>query len=342
MFKVNLVTRDGASIVFDTASSDTLLDAAARANIFLPAICREGGCGRCRVTRNSGIVALGPYSESALTDAGRAAGDILLCRAKAHSDLELSAPFDEAAVGFAPVPERSARVAEISPAGGGAVRLVLQLEEDPAHGRAAEFIPGQFMELTLPGTSTTRAYSLANTPNWDGTLEFLIRLHPQGIFSAYLRDRAKTGDRILVKGPQGSFTADEASQAPRWFVGGGTGVAPLLSMLRQMAEFGDAREARLFFGVNTREELFAIDAIEELKKALPRFQTTICIWKSDPGGTDFAGTPADALATALADGAALPDIYVCGPPALVEATEAAGLAAGIHHDRIFSEQFSPA
>lgn len=342
MFKINLVTRDGASIAFDADSSETLLDAAEKSNIFLPAACREGGCGTCRATRKTGIVALEPYSKSALTDADRAAGDILLCRAKACSDLELFAPFDNSAIGSSPVPERGARIAEVSPAGVGAVRLVLRYEDDPAHGRAAEFTPGQFMELTLPETSITRAYSLANTPNWDGTLEFLIRLQPRGAFSAYLQDRAKAGDLLLVKGPQGSFAADEASQAPRWFVAGGAGVAPILSMLRQMAELGDVREARLFFGVNSKEELFAIDSIEELKNTLPRLDATICVWKAHPEWTGFAGTPAEALAAALMDGSARPDIYVCGPPALIDATEAVGLRAGVPHDRIFSERFSPA
>ena len=81
MFKVELLTRDGASIAFDAEPSETLLEAAARSNIFLPAACREGGCGTCRVTRKAGVVALIPQ-QAALTDEERAAGDILLCRAK--------------------------------------------------------------------------------------------------------------------------------------------------------------------------------------------------------------------------------------------------------------------
>lgn len=342
MHKITLVTRDGASIAFDADPSETLLDAAARQNVFLPAVCREGGCGTCRVTCKSGAAALGGYSKTALTDADRAAGDILLCRAKAQSDLDLSAPFDEAAIGFSPIPERSARIAALSPAGAGAIRLTLRYEDDAVHGRAAQFIAGQFMELTLPETPVTRAYSLANTPNWDGTLEFLIRLHPQGMFSAYLKDRASIGDRLLVKGPQGSFTADDASQAPRWFVAGGTGVAPMFSMLRQMAEFGDARACRLFFGVNREDELFALDAIAELRTALPALEATLCVWKPGPGWSGFAGTPAEALAAALAGQGVRPDIYVCGPPALIEATETIARNAGVAHDRIFSEQFSPA
>ena len=104
MFKVDLVTRDGSSIAFDAEPSEYLLEAAARSNIFLPAACREGGCGTCRVTHKTGDLEFGSYSSSALTEADRAAGDILLCRTKAKSDLQLTAPFDRAAIGFAPTP----------------------------------------------------------------------------------------------------------------------------------------------------------------------------------------------------------------------------------------------
>lgn len=342
MFKINLVTRDGAAIAFDAESSETLLEAAERGNIFPPAACREGGCGTCRVTRKTGVVALDSYSKAALTDSDRAAGDILLCRAKPQSDLELTAPFDRAAVSHSPIPERNARIVELAPAGAGAKRLVLMLEDDPVSGRAADFLPGQFMELSIPKTSIKRAYSLANTPNWDGTLEFLIRLQPNGAFSSYLAGDAIVGDALVVRGPQGSFTIDDASPAPRWFVAGGTGVAPMLSMLRRMAEFGDARECRLFFGVNREEELFALESIDALKNNLPRLRVTMCVWKPGPAWSGFAGTPTDALAEALAGQAASPDIYVCGPPALIESAETVGARAGIAHERIFSEQFLPA
>jgi ferredoxin-NADP reductase len=94
--------------------------------------------------------------------------------------------------------------------------------------------------------------------------------------------------------------------------------------------------------VNTQEELFALDAIDELTKALPRLQAAICVWKPGPTWNGFCGTPVDALSRALMDATAPPDIYVCGPPALVEAAEASALAAGVARDRIFSEKFSPA
>lgn len=282
------------------------------------------------------------YSSSALSEDERMAGDILLCRAQPRSDLALRAPFDEAAVGFAPIPERRSSLVAFEPAGSGAVRLQLQYEDDPTFGRAAQFTAGQFVEVTLPDGSAKRSYSLANAPNWDGKLELFIRLQPNGAFSNYLRDHAAIGDTLQVRGPQGQFTADETSAAPRWLVVGGTGLAPALSMLRQMAEFADQRACRLFFGVNKVDELFALDAMDELKSALPQLVVTLCVWKPEKEWREFTGTPAEALALALSAVSERPDIYVCGPPALIAATEETARSAGIPHDRIFSERFTAA
>ncbi|TLG79189.1 2Fe-2S iron-sulfur cluster binding domain-containing protein [Methylocystis sp. B8] len=342
MYKVSLLTRDGATIAFDAEPSDTLLDAAERASIYLPSSCREGGCGACRVSRASGEVELMSYSSSALSEEERMAGDILLCRAQPRSDLALRAPFDEAAVGFAPIPERRATLVALEPAGSGAMRLQLQYEDDPTFGRAAQFTAGQFVEVTLPDGSAKRSYSLANAPNWDGALELFIRVQPNGAFSNYLRDHAAIGDTLLIRGPQGQFTADEASAAPRWFVAGGTGLAPALSMLRQMAEFADQRQCRLFFGVNKVDELFALDAIGALKTSLPQLVVTLCVWKPEKEWREFVGTPVEALAEALSTATEPPDIYVCGPPALIAATEEAARSGGVPHDRIFSEKFTAA
>ncbi len=340
MFKVDLLTRDGASIAFDAEPSESLLAAAERANIYLPSSCREGACGACRVTATSGDVELCSYSSSALSDAERAAGDILLCRAHAHSDVALKAPFDQASIGFAPTPRRLATVVEVAPAGASAMRLVLQYDEDPEFGRAAQFIAGQFAEIEIPGSEIKRSYSLANAPNWDGTLQFLIRMQPNGAFSGYLKERAKLGDGLVVHGPKGQFTLDEASLAPRWFVAGGTGLAPALSMLRHMAELADPHPARLFFGVNRVDELFALDALEELRVALPKLMVTVCVWKPETPWSGFTGTPAEALGQALAETAEHPDIYVCGPPALIAAAETVALAGGA--GKIYSERFSAA
>jgi ferredoxin-NADP reductase/ferredoxin len=337
MYQIDLLTRDGASFGFSAIPSENLLDAAARAGHHLPAICRIGSCGSCRVSRSSGDVELHSCAETALPEAARAAGDILLCRAHALGDLKLTAPFDSRAVGATPVPTRHATLTRIEAAGAGAVRLLLQYEDDPDWGSGADFVPGQFAELTIPGTETSRAYSIASTPNWDGRLEFLVRLQPGGAFSSYLAERARVGDRIAVRGPQGSFLADEMSLAPRWFVAGGTGLAPMLSMLGQMAEFGSTARCRLIFGVNRAEELCAGARLAELAAALPGLEVTLCVWQPDAAWSGFRGTPADAVGELLAASPAAPDLYVCGPPRLIDAVSERVAQAG--RGRLFSERF---
>lgn len=342
MFKVELLTRDGASIAFEADATQTLLEAAERASVYPPSSCREGGCGVCRVTKVSGDAELLSCSSAALSEKERVAGDILLCRSRARSDLQLTATFDQTAIGSAPEPVRTARIVEIAPQGSTTLRLVLQYSDDPTFGQAAQFVAGQYAELAVPGAPIKRSYSLANTPNWDGLLEFLIRIQPGGAFSGYLQKTATTGAELIVHGPKGQFTLDESALAPRWFVAGGTGLAPALSMLRQMAEFADPHPCRLFFGVNRVEELFALDAIEALRAGLPQLQATVCVWKPEVAWSGFAGTPSEALAKSLKEEGPRPDLYVCGPPALIAATNSVAAAAGIAQDRIFSEKFSPA
>jgi ferredoxin-NADP reductase/ferredoxin len=342
MFRIALLTRDGAPITFEADPSETLLAAAARSNIFLPSGCRKGACGTCRVTRVRGEINLDPTHAPALTDANHFGDEVLLCSSKALSDLELRAPFDRSAIEFSSGHQRSARIVALTSSGVGAIRLVLQYEDAPGYGCAAAFVPGQYMEVSIPDTPVTRAYSLANTPNCDGTLEFLIRLYARGAFSEYLTTCAAIGNRLLLRGPKGGFAIDKTSDSPRWFVAGGTGFAPILSMLREMASSRDSRACRLFFGVNREEEFFALDEIQEVKKGLPQLRATVCVWTPTAGWKGFVGTPADALALSLADQNAQPDVYVCGPQALIEATRSASIFAGIARDRVFSEQFSPA
>ncbi|CAH2602235.1 Methane monooxygenase component C [Rhodovastum atsumiense] len=340
--QVDLLTRDGQSVRFDCAEDETLLDGAARASIFLPSVCRNGSCGACRVTRTGGEAVLDSCSDEALPTAARARGEVLLCRTRPLGDLALAAPFDHAAIQFEPVPVRNATVLACEDVGGATRRLLLGLEDDPAFGRAATFAPGQFMELGVPGTSLVRAYSLANTTNWDGHLEFLIRLQPGGRFSSWLRDAARPGERLLVRGPLGAFTLREGSLLPRFMVAGGTGLAPMLSMLRYLAECGDMTPTHLFFGVNRFEDLFGQDLLAELNQSLPALTVTPCVWQADPCWNGFVGTPVDALRGVLAHVPGGAEIYLCGPPGLVRAAEDAATQAGVPAEHIFSERFTPA
>lgn len=338
---IELTTRDGAQLRFDCSVDENLLEAAAAAHIALPSQCRQGSCGACYAEVARGDYTLSEYNPAALPADEAAKGGILLCRTFPRSDLCISLPFNHDRILIGTIPRRSADITAIEPIAESTVRLELRLAADE-DGGGAQFEPGQFMELEVPGQDLKRAYSLANTGNWEGKLEFLIRLQPGGRFSTWLRNEARLGRSLVVHGPQGAFGLSENGLRPRWFVAGGTGLAPMLSMLRRMAEFQEPHPARLYFGVNRTEELFCQNELEALCSELPQLQVTLSVWKPNGDWQGFCGTPLDALARDLAEASVLPDIYLCGPPALIDAAEAAARSRGVPDEQVISERFLPA
>jgi ferredoxin-NADP reductase/ferredoxin len=339
MPNITLLTRDGVRFEFPCAQSDYILDAAASANLYLPAICHEGSCGACHAHVSQGHYALGQIGNGVLVDAP--SGGVLLCRCRPESDLVIDVPYPQADVHHQQIPRREATIVSLTPAGSSAVVVTLSLAPDPVFGTAADFTPGQYMEVWIPGTTICRAYSLANLPNWDGRLEFLIRLHKGGAFSTYLAERARPGDRLQVRGPLGRFMLDETSARPRCLIGGGCGFGPILSMLRHLADLQDTRPTTLIFAANREDELFGAEAIHELQSALPKLKVMVVVWHPQGSWSGLTGTAADAFAASLANAAELPDVYVCGPPALLESVRAVAKLRGISPTRIFAEQVQP-
>ena len=219
----------------------------------------------------------------------------------------------------------------------GAVAVTLRLLPDKELGQAVEFMPGQYMELTIPGTEIHRAYSLANLPNWEGRLDFLIRLQPGGAFSTWLGQRAKIGDKLTVRGPFGDFVLDETSVRPRCFVGGGCGMAPIKSMLRHLGEFQDSQPTHLIFGANREVEMPPDADFNELRAALPQIDVTLAVMKPEGEWQGFAGTAPAALEAYLQQSKEPVDIYACGPPKMLEAVQAVLDKRGAG-DRLIAEQ----
>jgi ferredoxin-NADP reductase/ferredoxin len=336
-FRIDLTTRDAQRLSFDCAPDQDLLTAAAAADIVLPSQCRKGSCGACHAVVTHGDFRMGEHSAEALSR--DQAGAMLMCRTTPCSDLRVSLPYDHTKVLRQPVPRRVTKVVSLDTIAPNTVRLVVEISPDAEGGCAAEFEPGQFMELEIPGSDERRPYSLANTSNWEGRLEFLIRLQPNGRFSTFLRERARLGERIVVRGPIGGFGIREGSLRPRWFVAGGTGVAPMLSMLRRMADFQEMQDARLIFGVTDESELFLDEELAELRARLPQLAVELCVWRPTRAWDGFRGTPVDALRAALASARVQPDIYVCGPPALIRAAEQLAVASGLPAEQFASERF---
>ncbi|MBL8176768.1 MAG: 2Fe-2S iron-sulfur cluster binding domain-containing protein [Bryobacterales bacterium] len=316
--EITLVTRDGERLRFPIAQSDVLAGAEA-AGYFLPAMCHEGTCGQCQARVAKGSYEMGKHDPAMLPKSDPAA--VLLCRCIPKEDLTVELPYNRAQVLHQKVPVRKAAITAMQPAWEGAVSLTLRLEPDAETGSAAEFAPGQYMELTPPGTDIRRAYSLANLPNWEGLLEFIIRIHKGGAFSTWLAEQAKVGDIMTVRGPLGAFVLDEMSTRPRCFVGGGCGLAPILSMLRHMGEFQDSNAVHLIFGANRECEIPPPAELESLRATLPQLNMSLAVVQPDEEWDGFHGTAPAALRQHLADSTEPVDVYACGPPRMLEVIE---------------------
>lgn len=349
-YTVTLTTTDSATKKVATDGVDYVLTDAAEQNIVLPAVCHQGSCGTCVATITSGEYEQDSYSPDALGPTA-ARNDVLLCRTKARSDMTIDLPYDNNRIINSAPPRREGTITTLEKEASGVIRVMIRLVPDAQHGSAAEFDAGQYVQLERPGGAVKRAYSMANVNNWDGDLEFYIHPIEGGAFTGWLANEAQVGDIVSLYGPQGGFGLWENGLRPRWFVGGGTGMSQLLAMLRRMAEWGDPQPTRLFVGVTTPEQLFGTEEIAELADKLTDFEVDTAIWKcaddqlpehlagGGPGlGTVSIGTAADILTDALKTKTVIPDVYVCGPPALVNAVEATLAKHGVTPSHVLVER----
>jgi propane monooxygenase reductase component len=216
--------------------------------------------------------------------------------------------------------------------------LVVRLVEPTA----LRFFPGQYVDFTVPGEDATRSFSMANTSSLDSAqLEFVIKIYPDGLFSRFLDSDVSVGDRLEITGPFGVFTLRDRPDADLVFVGGGAGMAPVLSLLRSMAERGIERKATYYYGARRRRDLCFEQELRELEKALPNFRYVPAL--SEPDEADEwdgeVGLITDVVRRHEGDLAGA-DAYVCGPPPMVEAALELLPALGVDDKRIFYDKFT--
>src|SRR5215469_12141374 len=211
------------------------------------------------------------YSTFSLPDFEKEEGYTLLCRTHAYEDLTIELlHYDEDMIRSGlPITDAVAEVVSKDPVTHDMRHLVLKLIE-PAD---VKFFPGQYIDIEVPGSDATRSFSMANTSARDtGQLEFVIKVYPDGLFSHFLDTTLQVGDRLNVSGPYGMFTLREGDDVDLIFVGGGAGMAPILSLLRSMAERGINRKATYYYGARGRRDLCFEDELRSLAEAIPGFR----------------------------------------------------------------------
>ncbi|MFN0283262.1 MAG: NADH:ubiquinone reductase (Na(+)-transporting) subunit F [Kineosporiaceae bacterium] len=337
----HVVRFEPVGIEVEVSEDQTILRAASEQGIMLMHGCKEGQCAACKSFVLDGEdIELEKYSTFALPDYEKDEGFTLLCRAHAYEDLTIELlNYDEEMIRSGlPIKEAVTEVVSVDAVTHDLRRLVLRLVEP----RDLTFFPGQYVDIAVPGTDLTRSFSMANTSTRDGgLLEFVIKVYPDGLFSQHLDGDLAVGDRLDITGPFGVFTLREGHAADLVFVGGGAGMAPILSLLRSMAERGDERKATFYYGARTARDLCFEDELRAMEASLPGFTYRPALsepvdgeeWDGEVGMvTDVVKRYEHDLSGAHA--------YVCGPPPMVEAAMTLLAALGVPDKRVYYDKFT--
>jgi propane monooxygenase reductase subunit len=337
----HVVRFEPVGIEIEVDEDQTVLRAAAEQGIMLMHGCKEGQCSACKsFVLDGDDIELDRYSTFALPDYEREEGFTLLCRAHVYEDVTIElVNYDEDMIRSGlPIQQAVAEVAEIERVTHDLRRLVLQLVQP----RELKFFPGQYVDIAIPGTGATRSFSMANTSSRDsGKLEFVIKVYPDGLFSHFLDSRLAVGDRLDLTGPFGVFTLREGYETDLVFVGGGAGMAPILSLLRSMAERGIRRKATFYYGARGRRDLCFEAELRELGDRLPGFRYVPAL--SEPSADDAwdgeVGFVTDVVKRYESD-LKNAHAYVCGPPPMVEAAMPLLTGLGVPGKRIYYDKFT--
>ncbi len=330
------VTLEPFGIEFECGEDETILSAALRQGIGLRYGCKHGGCGTCKAQVTQGDVDVEEASGFALMEFERDAGVALLCTAYPLEDVVIELEnYDEAELTAArPIREFDCRVERVGPISRDIWRLLLNVDTPPF-----EFDAGQFVEVNVTGSDEWRAYSMANVPSCGNQIELMVKHIPDGCFSTFMAETLAAGDPLRLRGPYGQFKLSEGF-APIIMVAGGSGMAPILSMLRHLGEQASQREVVFYYGARTREDLICDEEIAQAAAALTSFTYIPALSEA---GTNDGWDGETGLITEVidrrSDNLRGSEAYLCGPAPMIDAAIDVLKAKGMFGTRIRFDKF---
>jgi benzoate/toluate 1,2-dioxygenase reductase subunit len=331
-YQVALAFEDGITRFIKVGPRETVADASYKARINIPLDCRDGACGTCKAFCESGTFDGGDYIEEALTDDEAEKGFCLPCQMVPESDLVLQIP-TTSAVAKTAATTYSSTLTEIRRISETTYAFSLEIENRDE----LSFLPGQYVNIEVPGSNgQTRSYSFSSGPEVS-TLSFLIRITDGGLMSTYMRDVAAVGDQINFTGPMGSFFLREPKRTAL-LLAGGTGLAPLLAILEKLSGMQNPHPVHLIYGVNTDTDLVELDVLEDYKSRIDGFTFDTVV--GDPASSaEKKGYVTNHFEPHhLAEGDV--DIYLCGPPPMVEGVRRHLEAEGLKPQNFYFEKFA--
>jgi Na+-transporting NADH:ubiquinone oxidoreductase subunit F len=319
------------------AGGGTLLASLTDNKIFIPSACGgRGTCAYCKVKVDRGGGPILPMEEPYLTPEEVRENVRLSCQVKVREDMEISIPEE-----LFKVKEFRARVASLKDLTHDIKELRLELiEPDRISFKAGQYLQLQTTPYAKVKESVSRAYSMSSPPQQSDSVELVIRLVPDGICTTWVFEHLNEGDEVSFSGPYGDFYLRE-TDAEMIFVAGGSGFAPIKSILEGRPEEVDRRGARFFFGACTRKDLFYMDHMAEYAKDHPNFEFVPAL--SEPTDEDRwegeTGLITEVLDRRIDDPAGK-EYYLCGSPGMINACIKVFESKRVPQDKIFFDSFA--
>jgi CDP-4-dehydro-6-deoxyglucose reductase len=329
------VTIAGNGKTFQVNEGENILVAALRQGVMLPYSCKNGTCGSCKGQLKSGEVHYPFHPPLALEKADFADDFALLCQAEPVTDLVIKVREIEA-VRDIQIRKLPARVLEKTLLAENVVRLQLRL---PA-GQRLQFLAGQYIDVLL-SEGKRRAFSIASCPSLENEIELHIRHVEGGDFTSHVFNELNERDILRLEGPQGNFfVRNDRLERPIIMMGGGTGFAPLKSMIENLIEQGDRRQIHLYWGARKPSELYldALPAKWAQDHDHIHYRKAISEPQGNETGAYFRGFVHEAVIADHGDLSGF-DVYMSGPPAMIEVAKRQFIEHGVPEDRLFYDSF---
>jgi p-cymene monooxygenase electron transfer component len=319
---------------FAVQDGETILERALKEGLAYPHDCTVGTCGACRTKLLSGKVdAITPFGYT-LSREELDAGYILACQAQPKSDLVLEVDLSASTMERVTTPARLAATTPLT-------HDILKVEWDAEAPMA--FKAGQYLNIRWNGGATHRSYSFATAPEPGGNarLTSFIRHVPGGAFTDALFSGKADGMAFELDGPHGAFWLREG-RGPILCIAGGSGLAPLISLLQDAAKRRVRRDAVLLFGGRGERDLYCNDEISAIRSAWTAGFDYWPVLSETPAEGIRAGMVTEHIAAALERLGPDAQAYLCGPPAMIDAAIAELGKQGVPLDAIFYDKFTDA
>jgi naphthalene 1,2-dioxygenase ferredoxin reductase component len=309
----------------------TILEAALARDLPYPHGCQSGNCGACKSELLSGEVEMSPYSEFALTEQEKASGLILACRAVPWSDCEVKF-LDADDVVAHPSRRLACKVVGVA----NATHDIRVVRLEVLSGGPFDFSAGQYAKLEFPGLPP-RDYSMANRPD-DPVLEFHIRLLPGGAVTPYVATQLKPGDTVKVSGPYGTSYLRDKHTGPIVALAGGSGMAPIKSIVETALAHGMQQPIALYFGARAERDVYLEGHFQALAARHGNLKFIPVLSQPDGPTQRRTGFLADVVRNDFAtlDGV---KAYLAGPPIMVETATVALTDLGVRRQDCHADAF---